>query len=78
MFEVKKNKCDQCLFSPNKIVSDERKKEILEGCAINDNHFTCHKATIEDQDHCCKGFCDSQSSNMIRISKRLGMVKFVD
>ena len=78
MFKVKKKCCGQCLFSKNKIVSDSRKANILKGCAANDNHFTCHKATIENEDICCKGFYDTQSSNMIRIASRLNMVEFVD
>jgi len=77
-FKVKKECCGQCLFSKNKIVSSERKRSILNGCKQNDNHFTCHKATINNEDICCKGFYDSQSSNMIRVSQRLNMVEFVD
>jgi len=78
MFKVKKECCGQCLFSENKIVSNKRRQSILSNCRKNDNHFTCHKATIDNKDICCKGFYDSQTSNMIRISQRLGMVEFVD
>ena len=78
MFKVKKKCCGQCLFSKNKIVSETRKSNILSDCARNDNHFTCHKATIENEDICCRGFYETQSSNMIRISQRLNMVEFVD
>ena len=78
MFKVKKECCGQCLFSKNKIVSDKRKDGILSDCAKNQNHFICHKATIENQDICCKGFYDTQTSNMIRIAQRLGAVEFVD
>ena len=77
-FKVKKECCGQCLFSENKIVSNKRRQNILSDCRQNDNHFTCHKATIEKEDICCKGFYDSQTSNMIRISQRLNMVEFVD
>ena len=77
-FKVKKEGCGQCLFSENKIVSNQRRKSILNECRKNDNHFTCHKATINNEDVCCKGFYDSQTSNMIRISQRMNMVEFVD
>ena len=77
-FKVKKECCGQCLFSKDKIVSNQRRKSILNDCRKSDNHFTCHKATIENKDICCKGFYDSQTSNMIRISQRLNMVEFVD
>lgn len=76
--KVKSKCCGQCLFSKNKIVSDTRKADILKGCATNDNHFICHKATINNEDICCKGFYDTQTSNMIRIASRLNMVEFVD
>lgn len=57
MFKVYSKCCNQCLFSKNKIVSEERKKNIIQECLANDTHFICHKATISDgQDICCKGF----------------------
>lgn len=78
MLEVKKKCCNQCLFSKNKIVSDERKKEIITGCLQEDSHFVCHKATIENKEVVCRGFYEKHTSQMIRISQRLGAVKFVD
>jgi len=77
MFKVKEECCGQCLFGKDKIVSSERKRSILIDCQQNDSHFICHKATIEGEDVCCKGFYDTQTSGMIRISQRLNMVKFV-
>ena len=56
MFKVKKKCCGQCLFSKNKIVSDTRKANILKGCVTNDNHFTCHKATIDNEIFVAKAF----------------------
>jgi hypothetical protein len=78
MFKVKKECCNECLFSKNKIVSDSRKASILKGCVRDDAHFICHKATIDGEDICCSGFYKSYSTNMIRISQRLRMVKLVD
>lgn len=78
MFEVKKEKCDQCLYGKNKLVSDERRKQILSDCSKNDSHFICHKATIDKKDVCCRGFYDASSTNLIRISGRLNMIEFVD
>jgi len=75
--KVKKERCNQCLFSKNAIVSNRRKKDILNGCRKNDSYFICHKATIEGEDICCKGFYDTQTSNLIRIMQRLGAVEFV-
>ena len=77
MFKVKKQCCDQCLFSKYKIVSNKRRQEILNSCRSNDNHFICHKATIKKEDICCRAFYDTQDSQMIKIAQRLGMVEFV-
>lgn len=78
MMEVKKKCCGQCLFSKNKIVSDERKEQILSDCTRNDTHFICHKASIEGKDIVCAAFYKQYSTNMLRISERLGMLKKVD
>ena len=78
MFKVKNECCGQCLFGKDKIVSSERKRSSLKDCRQNDNHFICHKATIENKDVCCKGFYDTQTSGMIRVASRLNLVEFVD
>lgn len=78
MFEVCENKCDQCLFTPNRVVGATRVKQILQDCAKRDTHFACHKGTIAGKDLCCKGFYDSGlSSNLMRVSMRMGWVRFV-
>jgi hypothetical protein len=78
MFEVKNKCCNECLFSKEKIVDNKRRKEILASCAKKDVHFICHKATIEGKDICCRGFYNSQTSNLMRISQRMGWVEFVE
>jgi len=78
MLKVKKECCGQCLFSRDKIVSDARKKSILSDCKKKDNHFLCHKATIENKDVVCAGFYERHTSQMIRISQRMGFVEMVD
>jgi len=78
MFKVKGQRCNECLFSKNAIVSDERRKDILNDCRKDDNHFICHKATIEGKEICCRGFYDTQTSQMIRIAQRLNVVEFVE
>jgi hypothetical protein len=77
MFKVCVEKCDQCLFSLNKIVSDDRRAEILEECKSKDSHFICHKATLDGQNLCCRGFYDTQTSQLIRIAGRLNCIEFV-
>ena len=78
MLKVKRKKCDQCLFSNNKVVSDSRKADILIECDYYETHFICHKSSIELGNTCCKGFYDSETSQMIRIARRLKMIEFVD
>jgi len=78
MLKVSKKCCGQCLFSKNKIVSEERKDQLLDDIERKDSHFTCHKATIKNEDIVCRGFYEQKTSNMIRIAQRLGMVEFVD
>jgi len=77
MFKVKKECCDQCLFSKDKIVSNKRRQEILKGCRETDSHFICHKASIDGDDICCHDFYASQTTNMIRISQRMGWIELV-
>jgi hypothetical protein len=78
MMEVKKERCPECLFSKDKIVSNSRRKDLLEECERNDTHFVCHKSSINGGEACCKGFYDTYSTNMLRISQRLRMIEFID
>lgn len=77
-FQVCEKPCDQCLFSKDRIVSEARMREILAGCARDDKHFVCHKATIAGRDVCCRTFFDTRDAQIIRIAGRLGMIEFVD
>ena len=79
MLKVMKTACNECLFTENKIVSDTRRNKLLKDITKKQGYFTCHKATIEGVDHCCKNFYDKlgHTSNLIRIAERLKMVEFV-
>lgn len=76
--QVKKKCCGKCLFGKNKIVTDARKANILKRCARDDSHFICHEATIDKKEIVCAGFYNIGTSQMIRISQRLGMIELVD
>ena len=78
MIKVKKKCCGKCLFGSNKIVSDERKKNILNSCDKNDSHFVCHEGTMKDEDIVCRAFFEQRSTNLIRIAQRLSMITYVD
>ena len=76
-FVVYDKRCDQCLFSKDKIVGDVRRKEILAQCEADGTYFLCHKASIVGDDVCCRGFYDAEGSAIVQIAKRLGVVRFV-
>lgn len=80
MFEVCEKRCDQCLFGPNKIVSDRRKASLLKEITKDQGYFECHKATIAGKSICCRGFYEARGhhSQMIRIADRLNAIKFVE
>lgn len=71
--QVCRSQCNQCLFGPNKIVSDQRKREILADCRASDAHFECHK----HDGVVCGGFFSRFSTNLIRIMGRLGGIEFI-
>lgn len=78
-FKVMAERCNQCLYGPDKIVSDRRRKEILREINRKDSHFICHKATIEGQSVACRGDWDQRACGRIgRIAGRVGMIEFVD
>lgn len=76
-FKVYEEQCDQCLFSPTRIVSAKRVAEVLRDCVKKDSHFICHKATIQGKDIACRAWYDRMTSNLSRIAGRLQMVEFV-
>lgn len=78
--KVMKQCCNECLMGKNKVVSDERRTELLQEITSVQGYFVCHKASIAgDQEVCCKGFYDKlgHTSQMIRISERLNMVEYI-
>jgi hypothetical protein len=78
-FKVMKEQCDECLFSPQRIVSARRMAQLLKECCRDDTHFICHKATIEGKEACCRAFYDQNpgATNLMRIAGRLNAVEFV-
>jgi len=77
---VMKTCCNECLMYKNKVVSDERRVQLLKEITGEQGYFVCHKSSIaDDGDVCCKGFYDKlgHTSQMIRISERLRMIEFI-
>jgi hypothetical protein len=77
MLKVCEKKCDECLFTKNRIVSEARMRALLADCAKRDTHFICHKATINGEEVCCRGFYETRTSNLMRIAQRLNWVQLV-
>lgn len=79
MFKVYEKTCKNCLLSPDAIVSPEARKDIIKGCEKKQTYFICHKASMNDQEICCRTFYDKLGhiSQMIRIAERLNYVEFV-
>jgi hypothetical protein len=78
---VQKEKCDQCLFTKNRIVTAKRMKAIIKDCQVKDTFFICHKGTqIGSDDLCCRGFWDHYKNqfNLGRIAQRLKVVRFIE
>lgn len=77
-FAVLAERCDQCLFGPNKIVSNERRADILQTIRRQDSYFVCHKASIAGVVAACRGDYDQNGCGQIgRIMGRPGAVRFV-
>lgn len=77
-FRVAAKRCDQCLYSKNKIVTDDRRVELLESCNKDDKYFICHKAHGTGAGVVCRGFYDEQKNTACQIAGRLGLTVFVD
>lgn len=78
MFTVMKERCGECLYGPNKIVSNARRREILQEVHARDGYFVCHKASLVGKTACCHGNWESHGGGQLgRIAGRLGAVQFV-
>jgi len=78
--QVLNNRSDECLFSPNPIVSQKRKELIIEQTLDQDRYFTSHKAMIASRDLCCRVFFDihKYDSLVTPLAIQLNLVEFVE
>lgn len=71
-------KCNQCLFTKDKIVSDECKAELLRELKHNGKHFFCHKGTIKGENIICKGSIEAGFNiDLFNAAQAMGMIKYV-
>lgn len=80
MFKVFKTECNNCLLSKDSIVSPNARKEIIKDCARKQTFFICHKASIKNEETCCKTFYDKLGhiAQIIRIAQRINAVEFIE
>lgn len=71
---LQKKRCDQCLFSQAKVVSDERRDQIIEDCLKRDHFFVCHKGSIKGLNIVCRGFWDKHKTDVwpLRLAVLVG------
>lgn len=74
---VADKRCDQCLFTKNKIVSDSRKADVLGECATSQTYFICHKSNGGPA-VVCRGFFDEVPNRACHMARLLRVVQFVD
>ena len=84
-FRVASRCCSQCLFGPNKVVSEARKTALLEECLRTDQFFRCHVGDAKGQTICCRGFFEIHGRDVfpVRIARLLnelfsGSLRFVE
>jgi hypothetical protein len=79
VFKVMKERCAECLYGSDKIVSNARRAEIIRKVRRTDSYFVCHKASIAGQAVCCKGDFDAGGGGQLgRIMGRLNGIVFID
>lgn len=79
---VCEKRCPNCLFGPAKLVSDERRDEILaniDSPLTRGSYFTCHKGSLSGNNQLvCRGWYDANPQSLIvRLALQLDVVKFV-
>ena len=76
--KIMEKECDQCLYGPNKIVSNSRRSQILRDIAERDDYFICHKATLVGERIACRGDWDRRGCGRLgRMATWLGVLQFV-
>jgi len=74
---VAEKRCSECLISANKIVSDDRRDELLKELAESGRAFICHRASMAGEYIVCRGFYDQGLSLSVVLARQLGAARFV-
>jgi hypothetical protein len=79
---VLRTKCNQCAFTPERIVPGARVAGIVADTKDEPGaHFICHKTTIAgDGDAICRGWYDKLGDidPIIQLAQRMGIIEEID
>lgn len=67
-FKVALKQCGQCLLTDQKVVTDERRDQILKAIP-DDGYFVCHKDPAKQV--CCSGYYTQGMSMKVRFVKQV-------
>lgn len=78
---VRAERCDACLLGPNRVVSGDRARELVESTRSQDgSSFICHKGQISDEpDAICRGWWDAFADEdwVLRLARTMDIVEYV-
>lgn len=74
ILKVYKSQCANCLISKDRIVSPKRAKQLIEDTLKDEIHFICHKASMNDEDVCCKAYFEAFKSK----NKKLQILQMLE
>lgn len=79
MKQIFNKPCKNCLFSNDRIVSQERANEIINGCITDGTFFICHKASMNGKDTACNVFFHKHMNDDIsKVMIKVGLLEFVE
>lgn len=80
ILKVCETACGNCLYSKHRIVSGERKSEILADIKKKGSYFECHVGSIAGEHIMCHGFYKRHERNMLLIilGKFLERIRFIN
>ena len=78
--KIRKKLCKNCLFSDNRLVSEDAAQRIIDETLEKDSFFICHESSIESGQVCCKGFFDNHKNDSLqtRLALMLNIFEFVE
>ena len=71
-------RCDECLFTKRRLVSEARMEDILAECENSGTAFECHRATLAGDEYMCRGYYDEVQPLIARLARSLDRLVFVE